>query len=1694
VWAAAVDTGAHGDNLTHHGEGWWPDPLLAVGSAMAEANVTSSLWFTVYAPADTPAGQYAGTVSLHENRVGPQPSLHIELLLSVRVYGFSLPQTPALKTAFNLDRGRIADKYGANAQQSTLMAYARWLLTNFSVNPGAIYEPPATYSVAEITELAALGMNALTLFPSGHSAAQANKIAGNVSSLVSALSRRNLSAQLQLNFYGFDESNDLRGLTSTFGVLKQRFPTISSLTTAHFEHIEPDAIRNLHVDIPCPIMDAAAALMPNISRCVHAGIQVWTYVSPEPYGEWLNWRIDNELFEPRLIFWQTSMMLLSGFLYEGLNAWGQNWTLIDEIALTSPFLDRRIWCLNTDRPRGVGVKMLIYPGKAAPIPSQRLAAIRDGIEDFGYFDLLRKTDVDTAVLSAIFANVTDPRDLSQHISGTAKELGWLMERRDEVARLIEARQMNPVQLVRSHKTDDVVSASGEWMEPYSNNVIGTVNVATVDDIISRRYHRQRFATVDVAGGNVLAWVETKRMNATEMSTQLEVIKTQWSPFVSTVSATVYTLLPDPHSVVVVGQWPSTIGSSDPNGEWFSTELLRAGFRTTPLVQLAGNGESVSVMRQLFANKTARAAVVAHLVQKCDAFGWSGLCLDIEASAELMTAADGVGYAQFLTELSDAIHASDPQRTVCATIAGWGTAHPADDYSQLYQFGLLNKTSVDRLIQMTSYTSYNLDFLRATVGAAIYIDSGRVGCVDGIPCGRHFPNKRLGAGLCTDTVPQCTVLSLDDLKMRLGVLKSLAISHVDLWLGWNSSLGAPQGIPGFWVPLLKDFVGIVPLKTDDVAAKPEQTAQKLLRQLHDRLAPRLINRPGCIVDAVATASCFGSNASDATEIVQAAISSGASTILIDDIGRPWIVRPLFVTQNDTTIVFAPNVILLAKRDEFHGYNDALLSFRGVRNITIVGNNATLQMRRADYAVPSWGTCPDCRPYKKSEWRAGIMIAESDDLRISGLNIIESGGDGFYIHCAPGCRNLHITDCVADRNYRQGMSVCGAVNLLVERVTFSRTNGTAPQAGVDLEPDHPRQLLSNVTFRDCRSFGNTGCGFQAYLNALNASSEPISIVLSNFSVSSKDFGIALMAMDKVRGTIDVSDSHIVDTVKTGIAVFDKTVRESIVRIRRCRLERTGTRGAGFFPLAVSAQRWATLRHFAVGNVTFDDCDVYDDVDRRFLQAWNPGLPDRAITATRMRVHNPYGCKSDPNLTVRCIKSDDSKTDFSGHLDNIAVPVGTACGKPRWPAEALALTANAGVRDTVERTTVKLKIDDTSGNSNRSFSINGTRLRYMSFYGYNASVQAGWCNLGISGSVSALVHGHATSGGTLRGLVELKGRKIFNEEKKGIEGLTSNWTAAWKSLLAEMTPGLRSGALAGVFLGDEMALWGCKVKYQAAVASRVREDLERLGVRRPIVYTNAAPQSVSSAHYSLGIPGNLTHFSVDMYGRVDATRAFYAKHIFPKLSGGLWGETSVFVVPGVFAAKKAIAKDEALNLEHLQDYISWAKEEHRISGINPWHLGDDCKPGGSCPGSSMALGAFGCCMPNLDAALKKVGMQIVSGGQERAPYKADDTGPASSSGLWDPSGSSTAAAAWPSALASLRSPPAIVVAADAPAAERAAAQLLANWCAKLHTRTATALPLPILTPEAAKGKLSPSHSNTALYISLVILYKKIYMGASE
>jgi hypothetical protein len=106
-------------------------------------------------------------------------------------------------------------------------------------------------------------------------------------------------------------------------------------------------------------------------------------------------------------------------------------------------------------------------------------------------------------------------------------------------------------------------------------------------------------------------------------------------------------------------------------------------------------------------------------------------------------------------------------------------------------------------------------------------------------------------------------------------------------------------------------------------------------------------------------------------------------------------------------------------------------------------------------------------------------------------------GVWLRCAditatnglPGSRDIHISDCIFDKNYRQGMSIIGAVNMLVERSVFSNTNGTAPSAGVDVEPYLPTFEVTNVSFIDCQASNNSGPGFAFYISHFKSTTAPL-----------------------------------------------------------------------------------------------------------------------------------------------------------------------------------------------------------------------------------------------------------------------------------------------------------------------------------------------------------------------------------------------------------------------------------------------------------------------------------------------------------------------------------------------------------------------------------------------------------------------------
>jgi hypothetical protein len=128
------------------------------------------------------------------------------------------------------------------------------------------------------------------------------------------------------------------------------------------------------------------------------------------------------------------------------------------------------------------------------------------------------------------------------------------------------------------------------------------------------------------------------------------------------------------------------------------------------------------------------------------------------------------------------------------------------------------------------------------------------------------------------------------------------------------------------------------------------------------------------------------------------------------------------------------------------------------------------------------------------------------RVLGLTVTMAGGDGIEVVQS---KDVHIKDVMLDNNYRNGISIVGATDMLVEHSIFSNTGqgaGTSPMNAVDIEPD-PGGMESepsvNVTFRHCTAVNNLGGGYEVSVKYNDATTyaaprRPMSILFDNCSV--------------------------------------------------------------------------------------------------------------------------------------------------------------------------------------------------------------------------------------------------------------------------------------------------------------------------------------------------------------------------------------------------------------------------------------------------------------------------------------------------------------------------------------------------------------------------------------------------------------------
>lgn len=118
--------------------------------------------------------------------------------------------------------------------------------------------------------------------------------------------------------------------------------------------------------------------------------------------------------------------------------------------------------------------------------------------------------------------------------------------------------------------------------------------------------------------------------------------------------------------------------------------------------------------------------------------------------------------------------------------------------------------------------------------------------------------------------------------------------------------------------------------------------------------------------------------------------------------------------------------------------------------------------------------DRRSHKGKQGERGMGIEIGPKARrvtIAGVTAAEMWGDGFYLRESD---DVAFCGVKALRNRRQGLSIISGSRILVTRSEFRDTRGTAPSAGIDIEPNKDHEAVRDVEIERSKFVDNVGGG--------------------------------------------------------------------------------------------------------------------------------------------------------------------------------------------------------------------------------------------------------------------------------------------------------------------------------------------------------------------------------------------------------------------------------------------------------------------------------------------------------------------------------------------------------------------------------------------------------------------------------------------
>ena len=460
----------------------WPDPLppLAPGEEFAaEVGRNTPLWFTVHVPDGVPAGDYSGVIELKEKprTKFDRSAWKANVPLRVRVWNFALPKETRLKTALGVsvdavkayhnltsdaELAPVWDKYMQNFAAHRISPYWPMGRANIGVRFNKTASPPrveldfTAFDTAATRYLDEFGFNTFRLPLSGlgwggqgkpwhdgefggfkQGTPEYEALWGDYArQLTEHLEQKDWLRKAYLYWYDEPERNDYAPVRRNNEQIKRLAPKLARMLT---EEPGPELIGA--VDIWCPVTPNHR---PDICReRQRAGEHVWWYICCWPRAPYCTEFIDHPAVELRTWLWQTW-----GYGVEGILIWETNWW--NQRARFKPPARQNPWedpmSYSESGTWGNGDGRFIYPPNRdndrkqkfldGPVSSIRWEILRDGVEDYEYFALLRellKSKPDAAAEALLKAPASVFTDMT-HFSTDPTPL---LEHREKLARAIE---------------------------------------------------------------------------------------------------------------------------------------------------------------------------------------------------------------------------------------------------------------------------------------------------------------------------------------------------------------------------------------------------------------------------------------------------------------------------------------------------------------------------------------------------------------------------------------------------------------------------------------------------------------------------------------------------------------------------------------------------------------------------------------------------------------------------------------------------------------------------------------------------------------------------------------------------------------------------------------------------------------------------------------------------------------------------------------------------------------------------------------------------------------------------------------------------------------------------------------------------------------------------------------------------------